>query len=211
VPGSPTHVGRLRRDQLRPVAGVLAAAFHDDPLFGWFFPDAAARPVLASMWMRTSAEASLAAGHAFVATADGAVVGAALWAPPEVDLFGDGGFVPLWHLLVGANPSRVGEVAEGLGLLGGAHPHDEPHFYLNTIGVAPDRRGRGEGRALIEPVLEQADREGFPCYLESSNPRNVSFYERLGFRVLDEIRLPGASSAVRPMWRDVRPAGSTVR
>ena len=58
------------------------------------------------------------------------------------------------------------------------------------------------GEAAVEPLLELADRDGVPSYLESSNVRNVSFYERLGFRVLDELRMPGGGPSMRPMWRD---------
>lgn len=192
----------LRKKQMRAVAVLLAAAFHEDPWFGWMFPDEGTRPVLGNMWMRAATEASFDAGHAFVTVADDVVTGASLWAPPDVELFTAERFAPLWHLVVGANPTRVAEMREGLSLFATLHPHDEPHFYLNTIGVDPARRGMGDGRLLVEPVLELADRDRVPCYLESSNPRNVSFYERLGFRVLDEVRMPGGGPSMRPMWRD---------
>ena len=194
----------LRKRELRAAAELLAAAFHDDPWFAWMFQDESARPLMGAMWMRASAEASFAAGHAFVTMEDDVVTGASLWAPPDVELFGDGRFLPLWHLVVGANAHRVDEMREGLALMAGMHPHDEPHFYLNTIGVDPARRGMGDGRLLVDPVLELADRDGVPAYLESSNARNVSFYERLGFRILDEVPMPNAGPIVRPMWRDAR-------
>ncbi|MDG2112550.1 MAG: GNAT family N-acetyltransferase [Actinomycetota bacterium] len=196
----------LRKRQMRAVAQLLADAFHDDPWFGWMFPDSVTRPVLGTMWMRATAEASFDAGHAFVTVADDSdrevVTGASLWAPPDVELFAGGRFVPLWHLIAGANPTRLDEMREGLSLFATLHPHDEPHFYLNTIGVDPARCGMGDGRVLVEPMLDLADRDRVPCYLESSNPRNVSFYERFGFRVLDEVRMPNGGPSIRPMWRD---------
>ena len=195
--------GYLDRSQLRRVSELLSAAFFEDPWFAWMFPEETARRVCGSMWMRVTAEASFDAGHAYVTTEGDAVTGASLWAPPEVNLFTTERFTPLWHLVVGANPTRVDELREGFALISAMHPTDEPHFYLNTIGVDPSRRGMGDGRLLVEPVLEVADREGRPSYLESSNPRNVSFYERLGFRTLDEVAMPGGGPSMRPMWRDV--------
>ena len=70
----------------------------------------------------------------------------------------------------------------------------------NTIGVDPEQRGRGLGQPLMARVLEVADAEEVACYLESSNPRNLSFYERLGFEVLEEVTLPNGPT-IRPMWR----------
>lgn len=42
-----------------------------------------------------------------------------------------------------------------------------------------------------------------PAYLESTNPRNVSLYERHGFAVTGSIDLPGGPS-LSAMWRDPR-------
>ena len=47
------------------------------------------------------------------------------------------------------------------------------------------------------------DGTGEAAYLESTNPANVGFYERFGFRVMDEIDVPG-SSPVTTMWREAR-------
>ena len=82
---------------------------------------------------------------------------------------------------------RWGQVFEALYR---EHPLD-PHWYLATVGVAPSAQGRGVGRALVAALLERADRDGRPCYLESDRPENVPFYEAAGFRVEREIRVLG--------------------
>ena len=193
----------LRRSQTGAAADLLAAAFHEDPFFEWLFPDPETRPVLGRAWMRVSAQASLDLGHAYGLLDGESLVGASLWAPPDADLFGSGRFASLWHLAVGANPTRLDEMRDGFRLLSGAHPKDEAHYYLNTLGVDPGRRGKGDGRRVVEPILELADRDGVPTYLESSNPRNLSFYDRLGFSVLDEVRIAENGPVMRPMWRPV--------
>lgn len=54
--------------------------------------------------------------------------------------------------------------------------------------VLPEAQGQGVGRALIEEVIEQADREGVWCYLESSRREpNVAIYEKFGFKLAKEM------------------------
>ena len=60
------------------------------------------------------------------------------------------------------------------------------HLYLSTLGVEPSRQGLGLGSALIRPMLERADAEGLPCYLETFQPRNVPLYQKHGFKITIE-------------------------
>jgi GNAT superfamily N-acetyltransferase len=48
------------------------------------------------------------------------------------------------------------------------------------IGVDPARQGAGYGTELMKHSLQRCDADRKLAYLESSNPRNVPFYERLG-------------------------------
>jgi GNAT superfamily N-acetyltransferase len=80
------------------------------------------------------------------------------------------------------------------------HPH-EPHWYLNVVSTLPSRQGNGLGSTILQPVLAEADAEGWPCYLESSNPRNISLYHRHGFAETGELPLPDGPSLVQ-MWRE---------
>jgi GNAT superfamily N-acetyltransferase len=62
-----------------------------------------------------------------------------------------------------------------------------PHLYLGILGVDPVRQGQGYARALMEPLLALADREGLLCYLESSKADNVPIYKRFGFEVAEVV------------------------
>ena len=65
---------------------------------------------------------------------------------------------------------------------------DRGYYFCNIVTVLPEAQGRGVGRALMEVVLERADREGVYCYLESSRKDpNVKIYERFGFRLVREM------------------------
>ncbi|MGW1740269.1 GNAT family N-acetyltransferase [Nocardia sp. NPDC001965] len=70
------------------------------------------------------------------------------------------------------------------------HRPTGPVWFLGAVGVDPARRGRGLGRAVIEPGLAAAERDGIPAFLETSTEANVRFYERLGFRVGAEVEIP---------------------
>ncbi len=65
----------------------------------------------------------------------------------------------------------------------------------------PTVRGTGFGQALMRSRLDRCDAEYAPAYLESSNPDNIPYYERFGFRVTGEIRLPEGGPSLWPMWR----------
>ncbi len=192
----------MRHGDVRDASVALTATFHDDPLMQWFFPDDATRPILLNAYMRASIALSMQRGHAFAALdPERRVVGAALWGPPDIDLFGPEGFRTHWMVILGANPHRTDELRDGIAMLGAAHPVDVGHFYLNIIGIEPSCRGTGLGSKVMNRVLDTADAEQVPCYLESSNIRNVSLYERYGFEVTSEIELPNGP-VFRPMWRD---------
>ena len=66
----------------------------------------------------------------------------------------------------------------------------EPHWYTMVVGVDPAFQGQGLGRALLQPVMDKAKSEGLPVYLETAQPKNVSFYKKLGFQVLRELKEP---------------------
>ena len=55
-------------------------------------------------------------------------------------------------------------------------------WYLSIVGVSPAAQGQGIGRQLLQPTLHEADERGVACYLETFTPRNIRFYERLGFQ-----------------------------
>ncbi len=105
----------------------------------------------------------------------------------------------------GPGPFRDDEMAR-FGILGAAmheaHPK-EPHWYLNVVSTLPGRQGRGLGASVLQPVLQQADADGTPCYLESTNPRNRTLYYRQGFEDMAEIRLDGGPTLLQ-MWRAPR-------
>jgi ribosomal protein S18 acetylase RimI-like enzyme len=69
-----------------------------------------------------------------------------------------------------------------------------------VLGVDVSRQGKGLGSLLMKHALQRVDAARLPAYLESSNPRNIPFYERHGFEVVGRIQT-GKSPVVTPMVR----------
>ncbi|WP_328589989.1 histidinol-phosphatase, partial [Streptomyces cacaoi] len=70
------------------------------------------------------------------------------------------------------------------------HRPTVPVWFLATVGVAPGRQGHGLGTAVVRPGVTAAHQEGVPAYLETSDVRNLPFYQRLGFTVDAEVAVP---------------------
>src|ERR1700730_5099201 len=75
---------------------------------------------------------------------------------------------------------------------------DDDAWYLSIVAVDPTAQGQGLGRKLLEPTIAEADRVSATCYLETFSPRNLPFYERLGFATEAQLTepTPGADYAV---------------
>jgi GNAT superfamily N-acetyltransferase len=63
---------------------------------------------------------------------------------------------------------------------------NKTHLHLVGVATLKEFRGKKIGTRLLKPELDYADKCNLPCYLESTNPRNVSLYLRLGFSIMGE-------------------------
>jgi GNAT superfamily N-acetyltransferase len=172
------------------LARALAAAFEDDPVFGWLIPHSAPRR-RARLTRNIALELSHLEIPAGAAWTTPALEGAALSLPPGKWRMPVGvtfGHAPAFARVFG---HRIGHALAIITWMEQKHIR-EPHHYLPYIGVAPAAQGRGLGTALMAPVLDQADADGLPAYLEATSERNAKLYARLGFETLDELRVLGS-------------------
>lgn len=169
------------------LAGTLARAFRDDPVFRWLFPLGQSRVARNATFFELELR-HVHLRHNEVWTA-GEGASAALWDPPGRWK------VPL-TTLARTGPSLVRNLGArtpiallGLNRVEALHP-TAPHWYLAFLGTDPDRQGRGMASAALAPVLARCDAEGTLAYLETATPENVPFYERHGFTVTGGTTLP---------------------
>lgn len=181
---------------------VLTRGFSDDPIWRWMAPEDRRWPRrLAPVFRHLIAPP---VGYGTTWTTD-AHEGAAVWAPPGKSSFPDSAAVrSAPAMLRGFGFSGLRRTLRMVGRMEKVHPK-EPHWYLGIVGADPGRQGTGAGGAVIDSVLETCDAEGVPAFLESSKERNISYYERFGFEVTGEERLPKGGPPFWTMWREPRP------
>jgi ribosomal protein S18 acetylase RimI-like enzyme len=74
---------------------------------------------------------------------------------------------------------------------------DEDEAYIHFVGVTPDHRGEGLGRALYERFFDEVRAHGrtvVRCVTSPVNQNSVAFHEALGFemdRVVEDYDGPG--------------------
>ncbi|WP_073616117.1 GNAT family N-acetyltransferase [Desulfopila aestuarii] len=78
----------------------------------------------------------------------------------------------------------------------------ENAWYLSILGVLPQHQGKGLGVGLVDKILDQTDKAGIPTYLETFTPKNISFYERLGYKQLECIYEPTTEADYCIMMRE---------
>jgi GNAT superfamily N-acetyltransferase len=183
------------------VVDTISLAFHDDPVWSWAFSDEGQRPLAFQRWWRLFVESMWPQGFTWTTERAESV---AVWAVPNGLELTREAEASIPQLLEGFLGSRAATVLEALLQFEDAHPHDEPHYYLSIVATHDDHRGHGLGEALLAENLELVDARHFPAYLESSNPRNLARYERLGFRPIGEFSLAGNGPTVTSMWRVAR-------
>lgn len=208
--GQPIDIVPLERAMLTTATDTLARAFVDDPMFEWVFPDPATRTRKLAVLNRIPLEFGLRYGL-MVAQCDSGR-GVAIWLRPGQSL------TPLGMARSGmlTAPFRVG--FGSLGRFARANATMEPvhktamgglpHWQLLIVAVDPDRQGHGLGGALVRQGLDRADRDGLPCYLDTSKAANVPFYEHLGFATVDQVPLGKGGPPGWGMRRDPQPPGA---
>ncbi len=186
------------REDLPRLAATLVDAFIDDPVFRWMYPDDHARPGQLAGWFGTVAGFAFNHGHCYHLGDDAA----AIWIPPDHDLVSPAERSLMVERLAGqVGMDRAMTIATGFGEAGGHHPETPPSWTLWYVGARGNRRGQGLGAAVIEPILQRLDADGYHSYLNSTNARNINFYRRLGWEVLAEVPVPEGGPTIRPMWR----------
>ncbi|THB73435.1 MAG: N-acetyltransferase [Desulfobacteraceae bacterium] len=83
---------------------------------------------------------------------------------------------------------------------------DDRFWYLSIIGILPQFQNQGLGPGLISDILEKADQKGIPTYLETFTPRNISFYQRLGYNSAGVFYEPTVRAEYTLMTRPAMPA-----
>jgi GNAT superfamily N-acetyltransferase len=186
-----------------PFVAILVDAFWLDPWLATLAPADHGRRRALTVFFRAIVRYSHR--HAGVTTsADASAI--ACWLPPEHPAIKTWGLVKqgIWRLPLALGRRRMSQFLAQVEFVDRlrARLQPSPHYYLTLLAVSPRVQGTGVGGRLLESVLQQSDERSLPCYLETFNPRNVPFYARHGFEVIEEAEstVPGVRAwAMRHM------------
>ncbi|WP_169813112.1 GNAT family N-acetyltransferase [Nocardia jejuensis] len=191
-PTSRSAVRRARAEDIPEVSRVLAWAFVDDPMMNWLHPQGGTSMVTRSrLSFELGARYAHHAGEGVDIALDrsGRIAGCAVWlamhrrpVPPTSVLATR---VALWRIY----GRRTARATNSAALIWKSQAL-EPHWHLNTLGVAATARGRGHAHDLMEAGLERSRSMRLPAHLESSRYENVAFYQRYGFEVTGTVDIP---------------------
>ncbi|MCW2979476.1 MAG: puromycin N-acetyltransferase [Solirubrobacterales bacterium] len=186
------------RADVAPLARAVAAAFEDDPIFGWLLPNKRRRPDKLLRFFALELESVvLPSGTAWMSPE---ASGTCLELPPgnwRMPLRTQALHAPQFAAALGrALPRALITITQ----MERRHLRD-PHFYVPYVGVAPEGQGAGLGTKLLGKTLERANTAGLPTYLEATSERNAALYERLGFKHLGPFTVLGSP----PLWPMRRP------
>lgn len=174
-------------DRIRDISAMLGRAFFEDPFYKYIMPDERSRFKQLGWWMTCMISYGWEYGQ--IQVTDEPISGTAIWLKPDNPLINTLSMARMG--MMGA-PIRLGirgfarmmEVSNVWEYLHEQEPSH--HWYLMVLGVDPPYQGRGIGSSLMQPVLEQADKEGMPCYLETMTYGDVEFYRKRGFKMVAE-------------------------
>jgi len=189
---------QLTQDDFIPACNMLGDAFREDPIWSEIFKNQEEKFPLA---FGVPIKYTLKYGKIFAPTSD--LEALAAWLPTPYVNTTFWRFIRSGSILVamklgkdiGMQISKVFKqiTKDRQNLMKG------DYVYLYVLGVSPEKQGNGLGTNLVRKMQNNLA-PNIPIYLETESERNVSFYERLGFEVVNKFQVPMLDL---PMWEMV--------
>jgi len=203
----------LQQSQIRDAAKLMAETFFPDPVCCYLMPNERHRvKILEKVWSEMinhdihlgNVYASHHSNDASASIGSSQLLGIASWLPPNAKSPSLLQSLPLiFEIFLHSGFRSTSRILNSLTKTEAYHLRDcpTPHWYLDGLAVSPTTQGKGIGSLLLQPVFQQADRQGEICYLFTSTDRAVKFYQRHGFVVRDELRILNDAP---PLWMMMR-------
>jgi ribosomal protein S18 acetylase RimI-like enzyme len=194
---------RATLDDAVGLSKLFASTFMDDPLFDYMVrPGARRAAALETFFHGILGARDIPQGEVWMSPDGHACV---CWLKPDARRSPSGLINQLRWLPFSIRVFGLARFTRGMAMMEAMeknHPR-ERHFYLAFIAVSPQYHGIGLGSRILKATLKQIDAAGMPAYVESSNPKNATFYERGGFVAQKNIA-PVDAPPLIAMWRDAR-------
>jgi len=196
---------QLTLADVEAAAQVIAQSFMEDPLISFVLPFKSTRRKTLLKFFLAYGEMSIKNGRGF--GVGDPLQGVAYWKFPEqksmsISVKSLGKFLPLLFTMYPTGTFRAKKITEQIDLLHAKHA-DEPHFYLDNLGVAPSAQGKGLSSKLIRPFLSMADEQRVIAYTDTVTESNVPFYEHFGFECAETSTVANTGITVYALRRPI--------
>ena len=197
------EIVKLDPRKKKKATDILAAAFFDYPMFTLYFPDRSRRTRVLPWYLGKVLNCALRYGEVYTTPE---VSGVIFTLPPGHTKISEweyiqNGFLPAPLVLGSRDFARSQECEAFVGNMHEKLMNGRPHYYLWGLVVDPAQKQKGIGTALLRPVIEKADAEKMPIYLETHDERNVNYYQRMDFKLVCTDKIPKYEV---PIWCMVR-------
>lgn len=181
-----TEIIHLEEKQVNQATETLVNAFDKDPLLQYFLPqEISKREKISYKISKINLRYAQLSGHIYTTPE---IKGIAAWIPPNQYPLN---FLKILQLGFYQIPFQLGfsklkKLLSVFSTFEKYHKQDmnQPHWYLLVLGVSEAYQSQGIGSLLMKPILERADKENLPCYLETTTEQAVRFYQRNGFEII---------------------------
>jgi GNAT superfamily N-acetyltransferase len=207
---TPTHrppatmeIRALQTGDVTDAVEVLARGFAEEPGVLALIPDPRDRLTVLRSAVRSELMNTGPFGTIHVATLDGEIAGVAIWHPPGASTKSLralartlAGRLDVVTTLARGLPHQASVVLrhtpDALPLLiarrrATARAAAGTSWHLAFLATAPEHRGRGLARGLLDRQLQRCDEDGVAAWLETTDPVNPPIYARFGFEVVTHV------------------------
>ena len=196
-------LSNLKNGNIDLAADRLTEAFDEDPFMKYMLGSDTYDYIKAKKLHKYALKVGLLYGS--ILTTSDLLEGISIWLPPSrVD-------VTVWMFIRTGGLSLIKTVRKDIlkaikeysdyGLIIHHRNVTIPHWYLFSMGVGKEYQGKGFAAKMLNPVFGHFDQVGYPCYLETHNPKNIRFYEHFGFTLVEEGILPNSEKKHYAMLR----------
>lgn len=200
-----TNSRLLTFSDVEQAAQVISQAFINDPLISFVLPFRRTRVKTLYKFFRAYGEVNIKnnRGYGFGEP----LQGVAYWKSPNQDNLSISVksltlFLPLLFTFYPIGYFRAKAIFQKIDELHKNYA-DEPHYYLDNIGVIPIAQGKGVSSKLIRPILEMADSQKVITYTDTVTQSNAALYEHFGFQCMEESSIANTGITV---WALRRPS-----
>ena len=187
---------RLTKDDVDKGSTVLRNAFIDYPTFRYLFPDINDRKKKLRQVMSFFLKCGLLHGEVIAPSKN--IEAVSIWYKSMNLTFGlnsllKAGLINTIYNLNIKSFIRFKKLGNAKRMNRDLLLHKECYI-LDMIGTDPSFEKKGYARLLIDSMLENIDKERMNCFMETSNIKNIKYYNKYGFIVLSTYNHDGLES-----------------